>query len=384
MDLARFVVDAVVLEGRSYRDVAGAHGVSKSWVAKLVARFKDGGYDAIAPLSKAAKTVANRSSVELEDRIVRIRKELSDQGFDAGAATIHYHLSVTDPSPPSTSTIWRILKRRGFITPQPHKRPKSSYVRFEASLPNETWQSDVTVFELADGTKVEIVNFLDDFSRVCVASKVVAVTSAPDVVATLYEAGRAWGLPASLLTDNGCIYTAAYRHGYSAMESELFHLGIDYKHSRPYHPQTCGKVERFHQTEKKFLRKQPPARTIAELQAQIDRFVDYYNHVRPHRAKNRKTPKSAFDSRDKARPIKREGTFTRELRVRHDRVDAHGVVTIRYKSKLHHIGMGRALKGTRIILLVAGRHIRIITTDGGLLRDFELDPSQDYQPQSMG
>jgi hypothetical protein len=146
----------------------------------------------------------------------------------------------------------------------------------------------------------------------------------------------------------------------------------------------CGKVERFHQTEKKFLRKQPPARTIAELQAQVDRFVDYYNHVRPHRAKNRKTPKSGFDSRDKARPIKREGTFTRELRVRHDRVDAHGVVTIRYKSKLHHIGMGRALKGTRIILLVAGRHIRIITTDGELLRDFELDPSQDYQPQSMG
>jgi transposase InsO family protein len=238
LELARYLVDAVVLEGRSCREVAGAHGVSKSWVAALVGRFRAGGYDAIAPRSKAAKKVANRSSAELEDRVVRIRKELIEEGFDAGAHTIHYHLSVTDPSPPSTSTIWRILKRRGFVTPQPHKRPKSSYVRFEASLPNETWQSDVTVFELADGTKVEIVNFLDDFSRVCMASKVVAVTSAPDVVATLYEAGRAWGLPASLLTDNGCIYTAAYRHGYSAMESELFRLGIDYKHSRPYHPQT--------------------------------------------------------------------------------------------------------------------------------------------------
>jgi hypothetical protein len=257
-------------------------------------------------------------------------------------------------------------------------------MRFEAALPNETWQSDVTFFELKDTTKVEILNFIDDFSRVCVASKVLRVTSAPDVVATLYESGSAWGLPASLLTDNGCIYTAAYRHGYSAMESELFHLGIDYKHSRPYHPQTCGKVERFHQTLKKFLAKRPPADTIAELQAQVDRFVAYYNHVRPHRAKNRKTPKGAFDSRAKARPIKREDTFTRELRVRHDRVDAHGVVTIRYRSRLHHIGMGRALKGTRIILLVAGRHIRIITTDGELLRDFELDPDRDYQKQSLG
>jgi transposase InsO family protein len=240
VDLARFVVDAVVLEGRSCRDVAAAHGVSKSWVAKLVARFREGGYDAVAPRSKAAKRVANRSPAELEERVVRIRKELTDEGLDAGAQTIHYHLSLTDPSPSSVSTIWRILKRRGFVTPQPHKRPKSSYVRFEASLPNETWQSDVTFFELKDATKVEILNFVDDFSRVCVGSKVLAVTSAPDVVATLYDAGSAWGLPTSLLTDNGCIYTAACRHGYSAMESELFYLGIEYKHSRPYHPPLTG------------------------------------------------------------------------------------------------------------------------------------------------
>jgi transposase InsO family protein len=378
------VVDAVVLEGRSYRDVASAHGVSKSWVAKLVARYRAGGYEALAPGSRAARTVANKSSTELEDRIVRLRKELTDQGFDAGAQTIHYHLSLTDPSPPSVSTIWRILKRRGFVAPQPHKRPRSSYIRFEASLPNETWQSDVTFFELKDGTKVEILNFLDDFSRLCVAAKALAVTSAPDVVQTLYEAGSAWGLPASVLTDNGCIYTAAYRGGYSAMESELFHLGIEAKHSRPYHPQTCGKVERFHQTLKKFLRKQPRATTIDELQAQVDRFVAYYNEVRPHRAKGRRTPRSAFESRAKARPIKREGSFTRELRVRHDRIDRDGAVTIRYKSKLHHIGMGRARKGTRIILLVAGRHVRIITTEGELLRDFELDPRRDYQPHSMG
>ena len=384
MELARFVVDAVVLEGRSCREVARAHGVSKSWVAKLVARYRDGGYDALTARSKAARTVANKSSAALEERIVRLRKELTDDGLDAGAQTIHYHLSRSDPSPPSVSTIWRILKRRGFVTPQPHKRPKSSYIRFEASLPNEMWQSDVTFFELKDGSKVEICNFIDDFSRVCIASKAHLVTTAPNVVATLYEAGRAWGLPASLLTDNGCIYTAAYRHGYSAMESELFHLGIDYKHSRPYHPQTCGKVERFHQTLKKFLRKQSRPATIAELQAQIDRFVTYYNDVRPHRAKGRKPPRLAFDSRDKARPMKREGTYTRELRVRHDVVDAHGVVTIRYKSKLHHIGMGRGLKGTRIVLLVSGRQVRIIARDGRLLRNFVLNLNQDYQPQGWG
>ena len=384
MDLARYLVDAVVLEGRSYRDVAAAHGVSKSWVAKLVARFREGGYEAIAPRSKAARKVANRSSDALEDRVVRIRKELSDEGFDCGAQTIHYHLSLSDPSPPSASTIWRILKRRGFVTPEPHKRPKSSYIRFEASLPNECWQSDVTFYELKDGSKVEILNFLDDFSRVCVASKVLVTTCSPDVVATLYGAGSAWGLPASVLTDNGAVYTAVYRGGYSALESELFHLGITSKHSRPYHPQTCGKVERFHQTLKKFLNKQKRARSVAELQAQVDRFVAYYNEVRPHRAKGRMTPRAAFDSRAKATPRTLEHGYTRELRVRHDKVDQHGTVTIRYQSKLHHIGMGRALNGTRVILLVSGRQIRVLNDHGEPLRQLTLDPSRDYQPRSLG
>ena len=381
MDLARYLVDAVVLEGRSYREVAGAHGVSKSWVAKLVARYREGGYDAVVPRSKAAATIANRTCAEVEDRIVRLRKELTEQGFDGGAHTIHHHLSLTDPSPPSVSTIWRVLKRRGFVTPQPHKRPKSSYIRFEATLPNETWQSDVTFWELKDGSKVEILNFLDDFSRVCVAAKVLAITTSPDVVSTLYQAGAAWGLPASLLTDNGAVYTATYRHGYSAMESELFHLGITYKHSRPYHPQTCGKVERFHQTLKKFLSKQPRVETVIELQAQVDRFVAYYNEIRPHRAKARMTPCAAFASRDKAVPLKRTQSFSKELRVRHDKVDGGGKVTIRYKSKLHHIGLGRALKGARVVLLVAGRDIRVISEEGELLRQLTLDPTKSYQPQ---
>jgi transposase InsO family protein len=379
LDLARYLVDAVVLEGRSYRDVARSHGVSKSWVAKLIARYRSGGYDALARASRAPHRVANRSSSGLEERVVRLRKELSDAGFDAGAHTIHYHLGLSDHATPSVSTIWRILKRRGFITAQPHKRPKSSYIRFEANLPNETWQADVTFVELHDGVKVEILNVIDDFSRVCVASRALAVTTSPEVVATLYQAGATWGLPASLLTDNGCVFTATHRHGFSAFESELFALGIEAKHSRPYHPQTCGKVERFHQTVKRFLAKQPRATTIEELQSQLDHFVAYYNEVRPHRAKDRTPPVVAFASRDKARPRKIDVTTSKELRVRHDKVDIDGSVTLRYRSKLHHIGMGNKLRGRRVIMLVAGRHIRVLSTGGELLRELTLDPSKDYQ-----
>jgi hypothetical protein len=214
-----------------------------------------------------------------------------------------------------------------------------------------------------------------------VASRVFASTTSPDVVETLYEAGGAWGLPASLLTDNGCIFTAAYRYGFSALESELFKLGIASKHSRPYHPETCGKVERFHQTLKRFLAKRQPAAAIEELQAHVDRFVAYYNEIRPHRAKGRKPPRVAFDSRDKARPRKLNVAVSKELRVRHDKVDKDGSVTLRYRSKLHHIGMGRELKGTRVILLVAGRDIRVRSEDGRLLRQLTLDPSKDYQPR---
>lgn len=169
MELARYVVEAVVLEGRSYREVARAHGVSKSWVGKLVGRYRAGGYEALEPRSRAARRIPHRTPDALEDEIVALRKDLTELGVDAGAQTIHHHLSVRGGPVPSVSTIWRVLRRRGFVIPQPHKRPR--WARFEASLPNECWQSDVTHSRLADRTEVEICNFLDDHSRVAIASR---------------------------------------------------------------------------------------------------------------------------------------------------------------------------------------------------------------------
>jgi transposase len=190
MELARYLVDAVVVEGRSYRDVARAHGVSKSLVGKLVERYRAGGYPAIAPRSKAPRHIPHRTPPELEDEIVTLRKELTDLGLDAGAHTIQYHLSRRHRKVPSVATIWRILSRRGFITPQPHKRPKSSWIRFEAQLPNECWQSDVTHWSLADGSSVEVVVFLDDHSRVVTAARVYRVVTAKTVLGVFRRAGN--------------------------------------------------------------------------------------------------------------------------------------------------------------------------------------------------
>jgi hypothetical protein len=240
----------------------------------------------------------------------------------------------------------------------------------------------VTHWRLADGSEAKIVNFIDDHSRLAVGSKAVRAATAPRVLALFQEAGARWGFPAALLTDNGCIYTTWHRGGPNAMQTELLALGVAFRHSRPYHPQTCGKVERFHQTMKRFLAAQPAARSIRELQTQIDRFVAYYNEVRPHRGIGRRTPKAAFEARDRARPTGPKIVVGAGVRVRRDRIDKVGRVTLRHRTRLHHIGVGRVLKGVRVIMLIDGLDVRIVSESGELLRHLTLDPTRDYQPQA--
>jgi hypothetical protein len=222
---------------------------------------------------------------------------------------------------------------------------------------------------------------LDDHSRLLVASRAFATAKAADVVETFHLGVSELGLAASMLTDNGAIFTAESRNGACAIELELLALGVDYKHSRPYHPQTCGKVERLHQTLKKWLAKQRRARSVAQLQTQLDRFRDYYNTVRPHRPLNQRTPAQAFAARTKATPRRPRITVPAEHRVRRDRVDSGGNVTLRYQSKLRHLGVGRRYAATRVMLLVADRDVRVINEDGELLAEFTINPTKDYQPQ---
>jgi hypothetical protein len=158
-------------------------------------------------------------------------------------------------------------------------------------------------------------------------------------------------------------------------------MGIVYKHSRPYHPQTCGKIERWHQTLKRFLAKQKPARSMAELQRQVDRFVSYYNEERPHRARGSITPLAAFEALDKARPG--SPVAKTHFRVRTDKVDSCGKVTLRHDSKLFHIAIGRRHKGTPIRLYVADLDVRIVTLNGTLLRHLTLDTTRTYQPSGL-
>jgi len=384
MELAVFLVKSVLIEHKSVAEVAASHDVSRSWLYELLARYREGGEEALVSRSRRPASSPSRISSTLEDEIVALRKSLAEEGLDAGPHTIHYHLQKRRRrSCPSVATIWRVLSRRGFVSPQPQKRPKSSLRRFQADLPNELWQADTTHWSLADGSDAEILNMLDDHSRLLVASRAFGTTKAPDVVVTFRQAAEHFGFPAAVLTDNGAIFTAESRNGRCVMESECILLGIDYKHSRPYHPQTCGKVERFHQSLKRYLARQPRARTLKELQTQLDAFRAYYNNERPHRALGRRTPTSVFASRAKARPNLAPLEVEGHYRVRRDRIDRAGKVTLRYRSELLHLGVGRAHAGEQVILLVENTEVRVVGVDGELLAEFRIDPARNYQSKKQ-
>jgi transposase InsO family protein len=300
-------------------------------VQQLVSRYQREGPVAFLPRSRRPHSSPHAVDADTEDVIIRLRKELSKQGLDAGAETIAAHLARQTPAgggrpaTPAVSTIWRILSRRGFVSPQPQKRPRSSWRTFCADQPNERWQADITHWQLADGTEISILNIVDDHSRLCLTSHARRNTTGRDVVASFRKAFHQWGIPAGVLTDNGAVFTAKQRgEGRVALEVELGVLGVRFAHSRPYHPQTCGKVERFHQTLKKWLAAQPAAATLFGLQRQLDRFAAYYNTQRPHRALGRRTPAQAYSARPKAIPT---GTkIPAHYRVRNDTIDSGGTV----------------------------------------------------------
>jgi transposase InsO family protein len=368
MSKARLVITAVLIEGRTQGEVARAYGVSQGWVSRLVARYRAEGEAAFEPRSRRPKTSPSAISPGTAGLIIGLRKELAGQGLDAGPHTIAWHLRHHHQVTVSPATISRYLTRAGLVTPDPAKRPRSSWLRFEASQPNECWQSDFTHYPLADGTGTEVLTWLDDHSRLALSVTAHRRVTGPIVLAAFRAAAARYGVPASTLTDNGMVFTTRLsggKGGRNGLENELRRLGITQKNGKPNHPQTQGKVERFQQTLKKWLRAQPaqPA-TISELQALLDIFASLYNTSRPHRSLPRQsTPATAYAARPKAAPGDRSDDT--HHRVRADLVGTNGAVTLRHDGKLYHIGVSRTHARTRILLLIQDRHIRIINAATG-------------------
>ena len=363
-----------------------AQNISRQSYYKWKRRFEREGLDGLRDRTRRPNSIPNATPVQVEDAIVRARKELADAGEFDGPFSIADRLAARGFSPlPSRATIARILARRGLVRPQPRKRPRSSYRRFQAGRPNEMWQSDWTGWQLSepDGTRrpVAIAGTLDDHSRLLVGIGAGSGDATGELVwAVMSAAIGTYGVPMSSLTDNGLCYSTRHRGRDmrpAAFETNLAALGCQSIASSPYHPQTCGKIERFWQTLKKWLRareaKHGPYRTVAALNRDLAIFAEYYNTRRPHRALHGRTPLEVFHATVHARPADRP--LPSQIQTYRTHVSTGGVVII----GPFHIPVGGRYKQLPVTVLRDGNHIAVFTGNT-LLRALDADPTRRYQP----
>jgi transposase InsO family protein len=354
--------------------------ISRQTFYKWRRQFREHGLAGLEERSRRPVSCPGQTSADLEELIVATRVALIADGRDHGPQSIVWELQRRGARAkvPARSTVWRILTRRGAITPQPQKRPKSATKRFCFARPNECWQSDWTHWALADGTAVAIAGTLDDHSRYLAGLHAGLGSGTAELVWTVMLTGIAeCGIPAMSLSDNGFVYTGQ-RNGFeSAFETNLRVLGVQTINSRPYHPQTCGKIERFWQTLKKWLRAHPAA-TLAELNDTLDRFRNFYNHQRPHRALRGATPAEAFAATIKARPAQRP--LPAPVFVTRHVVNASSG---RLAVPPYMVNVGRRWAGHTCDSIRDGNHIAIFSGTT-LIRELTANPTRQYQRLDPG
>jgi transposase InsO family protein len=366
---SRMIAAVADLDGRSVRSVCAELGISRQTFYKWRNRYRAEGLAGLEERSRRPVRSIYATTAAVDERIRVLRKRLIETGWDGGAASIRVELEHEQISPlPSEATIWRRLVAMGFVIPEPKKSPKKFWRRFEAERPNDRWQLDMTHWALTDGAHVEILNIIDDHSRLAVASVVAPTVTSTMVWDVFSQAAALLGLPTGALTDNGLIFSGKLRGFEVAFETALRHAGVHALTSSPFHPQTCGKVERFQQTLKQWLNAQPGgAHTLDELQTQLDWFRLHYNHHRPHRAAGRATPAATPPSTAIALPSR--------TRLNTTTVDHRGI--IRIETAKVHLGVTHA--GQTVTTIRTGNHIAIVHNDT-LLRGLHLQPGRAYYP----
>jgi len=281
------------------------HEISRKTFYQILKRARtEGQTAALEPRSRRPKTSPNTTSETLKDQAVAMRKSLEDSGWDHGPISVHDHMLKLGMQAPSVAVLARLFRERGLIVPAPNKRPRSSFRSFRYPMPNACWQLDATEYVLEGGRKCVIFQLIDDHSRVAVASLVAKTENAADAVKVFQAGVSARGLPQRLLSDNGEALNPIRRGMTSELVAFANSLGVATITGKPYKPTTQGKNERFHSTLFKWLQKQPFAKDIAGLQAQVDVFDQEYNTQRGHQSlENRCTPQEAWDATKVAEPL---------------------------------------------------------------------------------
>jgi transposase-like protein len=350
-------------------------GISRDTYYEAKRRFESEGPTGLLPRSRRPHRSPNRTSVEVEDAIARVRKELDDEGWDNGARSIIYRLERQGITAPAVSTVNSILSRRGLVTEQPQKRPRSATKRFEFPARNSCWQMDGTEWKLADGSKVVIISVIDDHTRRSLGHYPAWGETGEAVWACFLNAVNTYGLPARVLTDNGASFNARRRGWEVDFTRNLTALGIEPISSGNYHPETCGKGERSHRTLKRWLGKQSPAELITDLQDQLKLFDRLYDD-RPNQALNGQTPAECWASATEDGPSDQPTPRTTITTIT---VDARGSVAIGARYQAH---IGRRWTGVTVTVITQDLLVGIFYGNT-LIRQLTLDTTRRYQPSGQ-
>lgn len=368
-------------EGVNVRAECASLGVSTKTFYKYLARFRAEGVEGFYPRSRRPLTSPTRITAAAEDAIVRARKVLDDDGWDAGAEQIAFWLGDDPQRWPSVeplasrATINRVLGRRGQVVRVPQRRPRRSTHRFEADQPNTMWQMDGFDYRLAGGRRVVVLQLSDDCSRFDLALRAARSENALDVWAAVVWASSRYGLPARFLTDNGTAFSGARRGWISPLEDNLRALGVRPITSSVGHPQTCGKNERAHATVLKWLDNRPAADDLDHLQALLEEYRQHYNHHR------RKTHLAGMTPAERYTLGPHDGPGTSSIpwpvTIRPATVSASGCIGI----DKHLLGVGRRHAAKTVTVIRQHRRITVFDTNQ-LIAEFTLAGHRGYQAKN--
>ena len=363
------------------------HGISTSWFHELRKRaVQEGVAGALVPRSRRPHRPAGATPAHVEDTALRIRKQLAEEGLDNGPVSVRHRMlalaGADAAAVPAVSTLAVIFRRRGAVIPQPQKRPRSSWRRFEFPNVHDCWQLDAFCWRLADGSKVTIYQLSDDHSRAQLGWHITRTENAAGAMDVVAKArARTGRLPLRLLSDNGLAFNPSRRGHLGRLETHLRQHGVTPIASSPRHPQTCGKNERMHRTLQHWLRARPPAASIDELAALLEQFDTVYNTKRPHQALRGRTPAQALIEDPQAplptrssRPPTPRPALNDQHRATRPKVAANGVVGA--AGKLIHIGVEHA--GTRVTAVQDGPLVTIVDDTGEVLAEVQITPEQRY------
>ena len=319
--------------------------------------------------SRRPHTSPGATPADLVAWICKLRAELAP---DNGADFIHDELETVAARirpvwrVPARSTINRVLARAGILDRNPKKRPRSSWRRFAYARPRDCYQIDATEVTLADGTTVVVFDVLDDCTRTLVACHAALAETTDAAIAAFTKAVKAHGAPGLVLSDNGVAFTTRYTNpnaGPSRFTRTVTATGARVIHSTPYHPQTCGKVERHHQTLKHWLTNRythrPAPHTLRGLQRDLDTYRAYYNTQRRHSAVGRRAPQQAWITATSYGGPTKPPAQT-DATVHRPRVSATGVIRI----GAYRLGIGTRYRGHTVTAIRDNNRITVYTPDG--------------------